>query len=102
MHAAGDDFAITNERRMPRLGRQQPRGAGLPFSRMLAVAGMQVVIPAARVCVDEQQALVLAHERMQDFEQGHVFVDVGEVAGVILVAIFHGTPALSRPRLYTV
>ena len=33
------------------------------------VAGMQLVLAAARVRVDEQQALVLARERAQHFEQ---------------------------------
>ena len=84
------------------VGGQQLRGARLPLGRMLAIARMQVVVAAARVRVDEQQALVLARERAQDFEQQHVLVDVGEVAGVILVAIFHGTPASRRARLYTV
>ena len=60
---------------------------------MLLVARVQVVFAAPRVGVDEQQALVLARERTQHFEQQHVLVDVGEVAGVILVAILHGTPA---------
>ena len=87
---------------MTRLGRQQSRGSRLPFGRVFAVARVQVVVTATCVRVDEQQAFVLAHEGVQDFEQRHVFVDVGEVAGVVLVAIFHGTQALRRPRLYTV
>ena len=87
---------------MPRRGRQQPGDARLPLGRMFRITGMQVVFAAAGMGVDEQQALVLARQRIQDFEQHHVFVDVGEVAGVILMAIFHGTPAADRTRLYTV
>ena len=52
--------------------------------------------------VDEQQPLVLARERAQDFEQQHVLVDVGEVAGVILVTILHETRMFRAARLYTV
>ena len=88
--------AITHERRVTRRGREQARDARLPLGRMFAVAGMQVVVAAARVRVDEQQALVLARQRAQDFEQQDVLVDVGEIAGVILMAVLHETPAPAR------
>ena len=87
---------------MTRLGAEQARRAGLPLGRMRAVAGMQLVLAAPGVGVDEQQPLVLAGERAQDFEQQHVFVDVGEIAGVILMAVLHETPAPRAARLYTV
>ena len=63
MDAGGDQVPIAHERLMARRGRQQLRDAGLPFGRMLRIAGMQVVVAAARVGVDEQEALVLARER---------------------------------------
>ena len=72
-------------------GGEQPRDARLPLCGMLRIARMQLVQAAAGVCIHEQQALVLARERRQHFEQQHVLVDVGEVAGVILVAVFHET-----------
>ena len=63
MHSRGDDVAITSERRVPRGGGEQFRDARLPFRRVLGIAGMQVVIAATRVCIDEQESLVLARER---------------------------------------
>ena len=62
---------------------------------------MQIVVAAPGVRVDEQQTLVLARERTQDFEQQNVLVHVGEIAGVILVTVFHGTPTLEVAPLYT-
>ena len=64
---------------------------------MCRVTGMQFVFAAAGMCVDEQQALVLAGEGPQDFEQQDMFVDVGEIPGVILMAIFHGTQDFLEP-----
>ena len=100
MRTRGDQLAIACQRRMARWGGEQARGACLPFGRMLGVAGMQVILAAAGMGVDEQQALVLARQRTQDFQQQDVLVDVGEVAGMILVTILHETFCACR-AVYT-
>ena len=71
---------------------QQASGTRLPFFRMRNIPGMQVVFSAPGMGIDEQEPLVLACERAQDFEQQHVLVHVGEVSCVVLVAVFHGSP----------
>ena len=102
MHARGDDLAVAGQRRVARLRRQQFRDTALPLGRMFGVTRMRVVVAASRVRIDVQKALVLALERGKHLEQYDVFVDIGEVAGVILMAVFHGNPAGREPRLYTV
>jgi len=99
--ARSHEFAIAGERFVPRNGCQQFRNARLPFGRVLRVARMKVVVTSSRVRVHEQQAFVLARERMQHFEQQNVLVDVGKITGVVLVTIFHGTQALDVATLYT-
>src|SRR5262245_8882585 len=100
MRARRHPLAVTRQRRVPWRGGEQPRRPRLPFGRVLCITGMQFIAAAARMRVDEQQALVLAGERVQDFEHQYVFVDVGEVAGVVLVAVFHETFFTSR-AVYT-
>jgi len=64
-----DQFTVAGERGVPRRRSEQARRARLPFRRMRTVAGMQLVHAMAGMRVDEQQALVLARQRDQDFEQ---------------------------------
>src|SRR4051812_34061804 len=102
MDAGGHDVAISLQRLVARRRGEQFRDAGLPFGWMLRVAGMEVVFSAAGVRIDEQEALVLARHRREHIQQQDVLVDVGEISGVILMAIFHGTLGTREPRLYTV
>src|SRR6188472_264387 len=86
---------------MPRSRCQQFGHPRLPFSRMLCVAGMQVVFAAARVRVHEQQRFVLARQCAEDVEQQHMLVDVGEIASVILMAVLHALRRVKVATLYT-
>jgi len=63
---------------------------------------VQVVLTPARVGVDEEEAFVLPAQCGEHVEQQDVLVDIGKVAGVILVAILHETPKARERRLYTV
>ncbi len=95
----GDEIEIGRERRRQSgraRQRAQPFDAGFGLARLPRGLGGKVVEPASAMAVDHGEGLVLLPEMQQRRHQRQMLDDIGEIPGVIGVAVIHH-PAIDEP-----
>ena len=69
--------------------RAQPRDALRRFARARCFVAPEIVEPAARMRIDHAEALVLFLQMRDQRHQRQMLDDIGEIAGMVGVAIIH-------------
>ena len=77
----------------------QAGDAGLRLAGAPRQAAAQIIAAGAGMGVEHEQLLVLGRQQAQQLAERRVLQDVGEVAGVIAMAIVHATPIASAMDL---